>query len=94
MFYRRYGSGGIDDVANEKRGKSGFAIIDDGEFYSIVGSHGGLFGVVYEGIIVVDYFAGGSRSLMAAKSLRCFDAMFTVLSDSVEPNSTLSGMMY
>ena len=28
------------------------------------------------------------------KSLRCFDAMFTVLSDSVELNSTLTGVRY
>ena len=42
----------------------------------------------------LNIFAEGSRSLMAAKSLRRFDAMFTVLSDSVEPNSTLTEVMY
>ena len=31
---------------------------------------------------------------MAAKILRCCDVMFTVLSDSVEPNSTFTGVMY
>ena len=39
-------------------------------------------------------FEEGSRRLMVANSLRCFDAMFTVLSDSVEPNSTFTGVMY
>ena len=39
-------------------------------------------------------FAEVSRILMAAKSLRFFDAMFTVLSDSLEPNSTFTGVMY
>ena len=42
----------------------------------------------------LNIFAEGSRSLMAAKSLRCFDTIFMVLSDSVEPNSMLSGVMY
>ena len=31
---------------------------------------------------------------MAAKGLRCFDTMFTVLSASLEPNSTFTGVMY
>ena len=39
-------------------------------------------------------FAEGSRSLMAAKRLRCFDAMFTMLPESLEPNSTFTRVMY
>ena len=34
-------------------------------------------------------FADGSRSLMVVKSLRSFDAMLTVLSESVEPNKVI-----
>ena len=39
-------------------------------------------------------FTERSRILMAAKSLQCFDAKFTVLSDSVMPNSTFTGVVY
>ena len=56
MFHRRYGSGGIDDVEDEKTRKSGFAIVDDGEFCCVVGPHGELFGVLYDSIIIGDYF--------------------------------------
>ena len=35
----------------------------------------------------------GSRILMVVKSLRCFDAILTLLSDSVEPNSMFTGEM-
>ena len=43
---------------------------------------------------LVMIFAERSRSLMAVKSLRFFDAIFTMLSDSVEPNLTFIGVMY
>ena len=46
MFYRRYGSGEVDDVVDEKRGEMGFGIVDDGEFCCIITSDGELFGVV------------------------------------------------
>ena len=56
MLQRRYDSVGVDDVADEKTGKLGFAIIDDGEFCGIVGSHEELFGVVDDCIIISDDF--------------------------------------
>ena len=58
MFYRRYGSGEVDDVVDEKRGEMGFGIVDDGEFCCIIISDGELFGVVDNGIVVSDDFRG------------------------------------
>ena len=93
MFHRRYGSSGFDYVADEKTGKEGFAIIDDGDFY-IVNSHGNSleWWMTVSSSVVI--FAEKSRSLMVVKSLQCFDAMFTVLYNLVEPNLTLTGVMY
>ena len=56
MFHRRYGSGGIDDVADEKTWKPGFVIVDGGELCGIVGPYKELFGVMYDSIIIGDYF--------------------------------------
>ena len=39
MFHRRYGSGGIDDVADEKTWRPGFVIVDDGALCCIVGPY-------------------------------------------------------
>ena len=58
MLHRRYGSGEVDDVVDEKRGEMGFAIVDDGEFCCIITSHGELFEVVDNGIVVSDDFHG------------------------------------
>ena len=41
MLHRRYGSGEVDDVVDEKRGEMGFGIVDDGEFCCIITSYGG-----------------------------------------------------
>ena len=81
-------------MTDEKRWKSDFAIVDDGECYCIVGPHGELFGVLYYSIIIGELFRRRIKSLMAEKRLWCFDVMFTVLSDSLEPNSTFTGVMY
>ena len=55
-----------------------------------MGNSLGRYMTVSSSVII---FAEGSRSLMTANSLWCFDAMFTVISDTVEPNLTLTGVM-
>ena len=52
----------IDDtVLVEGTGKTGFAIVDNGEFCCTIGSHGELFGVVDNGIVISDIFRGGVK---------------------------------
>ena len=81
-------------MANEKMWKTGFTIVNNFEFCCVVVSHWELFRVMNDGIVISDIFSNGSRSLMAVKILRCFDVMLTALSDSVQPNSTVTGVMF
>ena len=59
-------------MADEKRGKAGFAIIDDGEFCCIVGSHGEVFGVMDDGIVIGDDFRRRIKEFDGGEELTVF----------------------
>ena len=86
MFHRRYGSGGIDDVADEKHGNRVLRSLIMVNFVARSAPMGNSLGWWITVSSSVIFFAEGSRSLTTVNSLRCFDAIFTVLSDSVESN--------
>ena len=72
MFHRQYGSSGVDDVADEKTGRVGFAVIDDGEVCCILGSHRKLFGVVDDSIVIGDGFRGRVKNFDGGEELTIF----------------------
>ena len=83
----------MDVVMDEKAGITWFLIDDNVEFsvYVVpIGNSPGWLKVV--SLILMD--RDESRSLRAVKSLRCFTGIFTELSDSELPNSTVTGVTY
>ena len=72
MLHRRWDSGGFDDVVDEKTGKTGFAIVDNGEFWCIISSHGELFWVANNGIAISDDFRGKVKEFDGGEELTIF----------------------
>ena len=59
-------------MVDEKTGRAGFVIIDDGKFCCIVGSHGELFGVVDDGIVIGDDFRETVKEFDGGEELTVF----------------------
>ena len=55
-----------------KTWKSSFTIVDDGKLCGIVGSHGELFGVMYDGIIIGDNFRRRIKEFDGREELTVF----------------------
>ena len=59
-------------MEDEKTRKSGFAIVDDGDFFCIVGPHEELFRVLYDSIIIGDYFRKRIKDFDGGEELTVF----------------------
>ena len=70
----------------------GFAIVKNCEFCCVIGSHWELFRVMNDGIVISDNFCGWVKKFDGGKNLVLFRCV--VYGDSVEPNSTFTGVVY